>query len=260
MNLEILVSTMHQKDNILIERMNIQSDAIIINQCNENGFEEVEYRGNIIRVYSFAERGVGLSRNSALMRASADIVLFSDEDVSYVENYKKIIGDSFMENPNADVLIFNVPSTNPNRPSHIVNRRSRVRIYNCLKYGAVNIAIRTTKVRKANIYFSLLFGGGAKYSAGEDSLFISDCIKRGLKVYTVPKTIGYVSQEESSWFEGYTDKYFIDKGIFFSFFAKRWAGLLCLQFAIRHKSTFRNDKSIYEAVKLMFKGIKEANK
>ena len=38
----------------------------------------------------------------------------------------------------------------------------------------------------AHITFSLLFGGGAKYSNGEDSLFLKDCLKYGLVVYAVP--------------------------------------------------------------------------
>ena len=35
------------------------------------------------------ERGIGLSRNTALMRATADIILFADEDVTYKDGYAK---------------------------------------------------------------------------------------------------------------------------------------------------------------------------
>ena len=58
MNLQVLVSTMHQTYPSLLEKMNIQSDAIIINQCDRNEFEEFEYKGNNIKFLSFAERGV----------------------------------------------------------------------------------------------------------------------------------------------------------------------------------------------------------
>lgn len=256
MNLEVLVSTMHQTDHNLIKKMNIQSDAIIVNQCDKNEFESFDYKGNLIQFLSLSERGVGLSRNNALMRATGDICIFADDDVVYLDDYNKIILEEFNKNPLADIIIFNVPSTNPERPMHISKKNTRVRWFNCLKYGAVRIAVRTEKLKVANIYFSLLFGGGAKYSAGEDSLFIAECIKKKLKIYTSTSIIGYVSQEESSWFEGYTDKYFIDKGVFYSCLSKKYSKILCLQFILRHYKLFINEKSLVKAYNLMIKGTR----
>lgn len=257
MNLQVLVSTMHQSDHSLVEKMNIQSDAIIVNQCDKNQIEEFDYNKNNIKFLSFNERGIGLSRNNALMRATGDICLFADDDVKYIAGYEEIIIKAFEANPIADILIFNLPSTNPARPLHISKKKSRVRLFNCLKYGAVRIAVRTEKLRYTNIYFSLLFGGGAQYSAGEDSLFISQCIQKKLKVFTYPETIGFVSQHESTWFEGYTDKYFVDKGIFYACLSKKWSSFLCLQFAIRHKNLFIKDKSVGDAYRLMIEGTKK---
>ncbi|MED3652389.1 glycosyltransferase family A protein [Heyndrickxia sporothermodurans] len=260
MNLEVLVSTMHQSDYSILDRMNIHSDAIIINQCDENQYKELDYNGNSIRFLSFNERGVGLSRNNALMRATADICLFADDDVTYVDNYKEIICEAFKKLPDADIILFNVPSTNPNRPYPNITKQTRIKWFNCLKYGAVRMAIKTESIKRSNIYFSLLFGGGARYSSGEDSLFISECIKRGLKVYGLPIEIGKVSQESSSWFNGYTDKYFIDRGILYAFLSKRWSTLLCIQFIIRHRKKFEKSKSWKEALVLMLKGKKDLKK
>lgn len=257
MNLQVLVSTMHQNDYSLLEKMNINSDVIVVNQCSRIGFDEFIYKGYNVKFFSFAERGVGLSRNNAFIRATADICLFADDDVTYVEDYKEIIRRSFEDNPNADIIVFNVPSTNPDRPSFQINKSGRVRLFNCLRYGAVRIAVRTDRVREANIYFSLLFGGGAKYGSGEDSLFIYESIKKGLKVYAEPQVIGYVSQEDSSWFNGYTDKFFVDKGALYACLSKRWAEVLCLQFVIRHRKMFKDDKKCMEAFRLMNKGIRE---
>ncbi|WP_379970601.1 glycosyltransferase family A protein [Ectobacillus sp. sgz5001026] len=256
MNLQVLVSTMHQKDHNLLGKMNIQSDAIIVNQCDKNEFEEFKFKGCNIKFLSFAERGVGLSRNSALMRSTADICLFADDDVRYEEGYKEIILQAFIDNPKADIILFNVPSTNPERPLFLISDHSRVRWYDCLRYGAVRIAVRTERLKQANVFFSLLFGGGAKYSSGEDSIFIAECIRKGLKLYTSPQIIGYVDQMDSTWFKGYTDKYFIDKGVFFSCLSKKWAYLLCIQDAVRHSKMYKKDKTIIEACRLMFKGIR----
>lgn len=256
MNLQVLLSTMHQNDDSLLEKMNIQSDVIVVNQCDKNYIKEYFYKNNKIMFMSFSERGIGLSRNNAFMRATADICLFADDDVKYEDHYKEIVLKSFINNPTADIILFNVPSTNPERPSYQISTNGRVRLYNCLKYGAVSMAVRTESVRKANVHFSLLFGGGAKYSAGEDSLFIAECIRKGLKVYTNKEIIGYVSQEQSTWFEGYTDKYFMDKGVFYYCLSKRLSKLLCLQFVIRHRKLFKKNKSLRTAYELMIKGTK----
>lgn len=61
--------------------------------------------------------------------------------------------------------------------------------------------------------FNLLFGGGAKYSCGEDSIFLAGVLKAGLKVWTIPGYIGTVTHGDSTWFNGYTDKYLYDKGV-----------------------------------------------
>ena len=73
--------------------------------------------------------------------------------------------------------------------------------------------MRKSAVDKACLSFSTLYGGGAKYSAGEDSLFIREAFRKGLKMYAAPAVIAEVKQEQSSWFCGYTDKFFIDKGV-----------------------------------------------
>lgn len=258
MKLQVLVSTMNQEDYSLLDKMNIQTDSIIINQGDRNTIEEFKYRNKYIKFMSFSERGIGLSRNTALMRASGDYCLFADDDVTYVDNYEKIILSAFENQPDADIIIFNVPSTNSERQSYQIKERSRVRWFNSLKYGAVRIVIKTHSIKKENIYFSMLFGGGAKYGSGEDSLFIFEAIKKGLKIYANPSIIGYVSQENSTWFEGYNDKFFLDKGALYSHISRRWAKILVLQFIIRHRKLFGDKNNLFKMYRLMLNGIKEA--
>lgn len=258
MDLQVLVSTMYQKDFSLLQKMNIKSDAIIVNQCNQNKWDEFKYLNYNIKFLSLKERGVGLSRNNALMRASSSICLFADDDVRYLDEYRDIVLEEFKQHPSADVIVFNVPSTNndPKQKDYIAKKYKKLNILNCFRHGTFRIAIKLDSVRIKNIYFSLLFGGGAKYSAGEDSLFLSDCIRKKLEVYESPKVIGFVSHETSTWFNGYTDKYFIDKGAFFACFSKYMPFLWCLQFAIRRRNLYINDKSFLDVCRLMKQGIK----
>ncbi|MGI6344099.1 MAG: glycosyltransferase family 2 protein [Bacillota bacterium] len=251
---------MQQTDHSLLKKMNIQSDAIVVNQCDRYAFEEIEYQGHTVRYFHCRERGVGLSRNTALLRATADIVLFADDDVTYVDGYADIVASAFRQNNAADMIIFNVIGNNPDRPIPLIGQPSRVRWYNCLRYGTVRIAVRTESVRQANVHFSLLFGGGARHSAGEDNLFVFDCLRKGLRVYTDPAVIGYVDQRRSSWFEGYTDKYLMDTGVLYYHLFGRWARPFALVQLIRHRTRFGQDRSLLEALALITKGIHQCQR
>ena len=254
---QVLASVMNQKDFKIIEKMKINTDAILINQSNEIKENIIIYNGKTIKFYTFNESGVGSSRNNAILRSSDCICVFADEDEMFVDNYEQVILKEFDKNPKADIILFNVPSTNFNQPTVNIKKYQRVRKYNCLRYGAVNIAVNMKKLKKKNIFFSLLFGGGAKYSAGEDSLFLYECIKNKMKVYTSPQVIAYVTQETSTWFHGYTDKFFKDKGAFFCCLSNRWAKLLGFQYAIRKYKLFSNKRNFLETIKLINNGIKE---
>ncbi len=263
MNLQVLASVMHQENELkLLEKMNIQSDAIIINQCDSHDYKEIEYNNNKIKYFSFNERGIGLSRNNALMRANNEIILFADEDVIYDSQYKDIIINEFKNNPKADMILFNLDSTNPERPIPDNKKEKRIRIYNALKYGTVRIAARTAKVKNNNISFSLIFGGGSKYKSGEDSLFIVDALNKGLKIYTSTKKIGKVNQDESYWFEGFNEEYFYNKGALFAAICRNsvYTRLMILQFLLRKRMLFINQLTMYNAYKQMIRGSKDYNK
>lgn len=254
MDIEVLLSTMHQNDLSIINKMNINTKAIIINQCDNNSF--IESENGFVKMYSFKERGIGRSRNNALMRSTAEICVLADDDMKYVENYKEIIFNAFKKNPKADVIIFNVSVFDENGKVDKVKKNGRVRIFNSLKYGAVSVAFKREKIYKKNIFFSLLFGGGAIYSAGEDSLFISDCLKKGLKIYSNTTKIADVYNYESTWFTGYNEKFFFDKGVFFATFSKYFSYPLLLQYALRKHNVYKGNMGLLKAINHMKNGIK----
>lgn len=248
MKLQVLVSTMHQTDHSLLEKMNIQSDAIVINQCGHDCIERFTFRGHDILWMSMNERGVGLSRNNALMRASGDILLFADDDVVYTDDYVEKIVMSFEKHPKADLIVFNLKSQNPDRPEAIVENEYKLHWYNSLKFGAFRIAIR-----KANVFYSLLFGGGAKYQSGEDNLFVIQCLRKGIKGLASNLTIGTVQQEESTWFKGFDEKYFFDKGVLMKQCFGPWAKILLV--ALLAKNGHQTQKiGLKKALGYAFKG------
>lgn len=256
MRLEVLVATMNQTDHSLLDKMNIRSDAFIANQCNKNEVEEFNYSGYRIKYFSFAEKGVGLNRNNALMRSEGDISVLADDDLVYVDNYDEIIKEQFAQNPETDIIIFNLIEKFPKE--YVIKKKYKINYSNYMRFGTARIAFRTESITKNGISFNIHFGGGARYSAGEDTLFLTDCLKKGLNIIAVPVFIAYLSDtRESTWFRGYTDKFFKDKGVLFYYISKKWAYLLCLQFCIRHRAKFENEKNFFDALKFMLQGINE---
>lgn len=259
MKVEVLVSAVNQSLKDIAERMGIESDAIIINQTDRIGYEEYELRCvngvKKIKCYSFAERGVGLSRNNALMRASGDILLFSDEDIVYDSGYAdKILGE-FAKHPKADILLFNM-RVGESRATYYTEKFHRVHIWNAGRYPTYSFAVRRDKLQAANITFSLLFGGGARYSNGEDSLFLRDCLNYGLKAYAVPVEIGEERERESTWFKGYTKKFFFDRGVLYHFLYGRLAYFMAVRFVAVHGKVMCIEIPPKIALRLMKKGIK----
>lgn len=253
--LQVLVAAMHQSDRSLIEKMNLRSDAVICNQGDRNGVEEFTHGNNTITYVHSTLRGVGRNRNYGIANATGDILLFADQDVRYHDNYVEIIMRAYDECPEADLIFFNVKRINDSRSESTDAHPRRVTWFSCLRYGTLRVSVRKTSLQQANVWFSLLFGGGAKYGFGEDSLFISDCIRRGMKAYASDFEIGVVDQKDSSWFSGYNDDYFRDKGTLFVAISKGGYYLLAAHYLIKHKEEYRG-KSLAAVWRLMNEGKK----
>lgn len=255
MKLQVLVSAVNENAVDLAERMNLESDAIIINQTDYFDYEEYKHKNRRIQCFAFSERGVGLSRNNALLRAEGDIVLFSDEDIVYDAGYEKAVLDAFEAHPEADFLLFNM-RVGQARATYYTKKFHRVHIWNAGRYPTYSFAVRREKLHAANVTFSLLFGGGAKYSNGEDSLFLKDCLKYGLKVYAIPIELGQERERESTWFQGYTDKFFIDRGVLYHFLYGALAYPMAVRFIAVHGKVMCEEIPKKNALALMKKGIR----
>ncbi len=259
MKVQVLASVMNQSMEQIAEQMNLGSDAVIINQCRETDYQEMEYKGHKVRFFSFPDRGIGRSRNEAILRADRDICLFSDEDIVYEDGYEEKIIREFERNPKADMILFNIEIEEARRTYHITERR-RLHWYNCGRYGAVSFAVRREKLLASGVMFSLLFGGGARYSNGEDSLFLKEFMSKGYRVYTAPVTIGREEAEESTWFAGYNEKFFHDRGVLYHVLYGRLSGLLALRFLLAHRGKLCESVTLQQAYGWMKEGIAEGRR
>ncbi|TCI49907.1 glycosyltransferase [Exiguobacterium sp. SH5S13] len=258
MNVQILVSTMHQKDYSLLDKLNIQSDAVIINQTDHHHYSVIDYNGHCVEWICVKERGLSRSRNLALSKAKGDFCVLVDDDEQLRPGYPDMIKRAFDFFPNADLIAFNLASIGTKSNRYYNKKNKKLNKFNSMRYGSARIAFRRTKILENNINFQVLFGAGSHFSSGEDSIFLSTCFSKGLNLYSWTEIIADIEDEDgtSSWFHGYNNKYFVDKGAVYAAMTKYFAIGYCLYFAIRHNKRYSDDVSIKQSLQWMFEGIK----
>lgn len=209
-DVEVLIAATNKRDCSFVESLDLYHGCIIANQSNTVGMMRDGSRD--ITFVTTDLRGVGKNRNLALTLSSKEYLLFADDDNIVNRNYKEEIVRAFQRFPDADIVIFNVKIDKPRIKVKTHQDGEKITLFNYAKYGACQIAIKRSTWIKKPVFFSELFGGGAIYSSGEDVLFLRDCIRKGYRIVTAEQNIVEVIQNESSWFEGYNEKFFFDEG------------------------------------------------
>ena len=85
-------------------------------------------------------------------------------------------------------------------------------------------------------------------------------IKRKLKIKFIPSLIANLHIGDSSWFDGYNERYFIGRGAAFAALKTPITLFFVIQFAIRKYRLYHENISIFKAISLMRKGVKQYRK
>jgi hypothetical protein len=123
----------------------------------------------------------------------------------------EVVMREFENHPDADIFIFHF-DTDSERKQIKYKKTKKCGRFSRQPWGGVRIAFRLSSVKKANINFTTLFGGGCIFPSGEDSMWLCDAKRKGLVFYVSKETIGTVSFDHSTWFTGYDQKFFYGKG------------------------------------------------
>ena len=258
MTFQILVSTMNIKNktehNDLLKKMNIKSDSVIINQCTDNNINLVNITSGKNKLFSYFDRGLSKSRNLAIENATADICIIADNDLCYNDNCISIIRNAYNKYPHADIIAFYVESQTKGRPTSNQSEK-KISFLSSMKIASFQITFKRNSILQKNIRFDENFGAGSdNFSAGEENIFLVDCLKKGLNIYYVPITIATVNHLDSTWFHGYDKKYFETKGAVFYRMSNVFNVFLIFQFIIRKYKRYHKEISLKNAVKYMFSG------
>ena len=84
-------------------------------------------------------------------------------------------------------------------------------------------------------------------------MFIIQCLKKGISGLASKEIIGTVQQEESTWFKGFDEKYFFDKGVLMKQCFGPWAKLLLIALLAKNGRQTQ-ELGLRKALSLAFKG------
>lgn len=248
------MSCMHQQDDALVRRSQLTGDVVVINQCDQDAYAEYPTKTGIVRMFSVWQRGLTKSRNLAIEKAAADVCLLCDDDEIFAPGYERKILNAYKSLPKADVLIFKIT----NRPSSFPDQVMRLRFPQTMKVSSWQISFRRERVLAAGVRFDELLGAGTGNGAEEELKFLIDCEKSGLRIYYVPVEIAAVAQTESTWFHGFTEAFFENRGATTRYIlGPGTASLYAVYYIIRKWSMYRESISPGRALLATFRGIRE---
>ena len=142
---------------------------------------------NDFRIIKFATRGSGTNRAHGMEICRGDVVLVSDDDLSYSADGLQSVIDSFDSHPDCDVLTFRYESDFVSKKFADYEFDWRAAPKGSY-VTAFEIAFRREAVQD-NITFNTHFGVNGDFCAGEEDLFFGEMKRRGLRMRYIPLTI-----------------------------------------------------------------------
>lgn len=261
MTLQVLISCMHQTDHSIVAKSNIQSDVIVVNQCDRNLVEEYSFKNKIgeecrVKFISTTERGLSRSRNMAIKNATADICLICDDDEVLDDNYPTKIIHAFSQNPESSIIAFQLQNTYKRFPSN----KKNIGYINALKFASWQLAFKREDISANNIFFDETLGSGVSKAGGEENKFLYDCLKRRLKLLYVPQSVGRMIDGTSLWFKGYTEDFFCDKGVLMrKLMGKRLCYLYAIYFWLSKYPLYKDNLTMLRCWRSIYRGLVQKN-
>ncbi len=180
-----------------------------------------ELKRQDFKIYKHSSTGLSKNRNYLLEKATADLLLISDDDVEYTPQNLIDVINAFNNHPDSDILTFKYSSLKSTKfyPDKSFNLRKPEKGYYC---SSIEIAFRRSSIQNV-IKFNERFGIGGIFMTGEEDLFLNDCIHKGLHGTYIPLIIASHNHLSTSERECQNPKLIQAKGgIFIHLYPYSW--------------------------------------
>jgi glycosyltransferase involved in cell wall biosynthesis len=182
---------------------------LIVNQTQGNPL--VSQHENV-RVIHCPEFGLSKSRNLALVNASKELLVITDDDVIFKSDFESKIVNAFNHfNPPAMVQFCSEKEEHVLMKKYPQKPKQSLGWFDILNTNSIEIVVHRTQLKNKKIQFDERFGLGSTFGAGEEQVFLTAIRKAGLQLSFVPQvlvihphptTIYKISVEEKYYIQG----------------------------------------------------------
>ena len=195
MTIDILICTINEGiqkvPSVLMPPMEGVRYVVCMQYTDEAALEKVPMKMMIRKdVKLYVHEGCGLSknRNFALEWAEADIIVIADDDNRYQPEYIERIRNAYAANPDADIICFAAESYE-GKPMKVYPQ-AKMPYTEAFKRGYYPTSMEITMKKGVDVKFDERFGLGSKtLCAGEEAVFLKDCIDNGYNALFCPDVI-----------------------------------------------------------------------
>lgn len=227
---EIIISHQITDNNIIPETLNL--------------WEKVKY------VYMFSS-WLSKNRNNALKNSSSDICYICDDDLNFIEWFSNIIKSEYKKS-NFDIITFQ--AQNQSWKKHFNLKEWVHNRFSVLKIWSWWITFNRKSILEKWLKFDENFWLWTKYPVWEENIFLTDSIKKWLKMYHSDKSI-VIHPDESSWID-YREELIIARiKVFKRLFWFIWWFAGVFYFTILHYKYYKTKFSILEFFILSLKSL-----
>lgn len=195
LSVQILVSTISAEGVRRLAGNNLPQlprlSYIVGCQCGADSAEQItgEYKRlfgqrDDMSLKLYDTRGLSASRNALMSEATADVIIFIDDDISLDGDALSSVRDYFADNPEVDMVKTRMRINGICRGGEKPRRVGRC-WWRSEYASTISLAIRRTSL--AGLVFCTSLGVGApRYQSGEDDVFFTQALRKGLTVVYLP--------------------------------------------------------------------------
>jgi hypothetical protein len=240
-DIQILIATMNRTDFDFLKAMFVFSDfsmfnLLIINQTSSDKQLKSDFEN--VKVINSLDKGLSKSRNLAIENANQPLLILTDDDVVFQPGFELHVLKAFNTDDSHDGFRFEFLNGKGNYakkyPKHFEEKLSQLEILNT---SSVELVLKRESIQRVSLKFDENFGLGTNFSMGEEAIFVSDAIKKGLKIGFVPEVLVVHSHLSTGHKTTVSMQYFIHSAVFFRIYGKMYLFWIALKlfFDLKHR-------------------------
>lgn len=184
--LEVLIATQNRTSLDFLSKMFPNNDfkafkVLIVNQTTLD--KKLISDDENIRVINSSEKGLSKSRNLALQNATCKIVLISDDDVIYEQDFYKVVLNAFNNLPKADLITFKAKNFDGKAYRKYANTNYQYNLKTIKGVISWEIALNVANIEKLQISFDERFGLGSQFTTAEEYILAREIVQKGSESY-----------------------------------------------------------------------------